>query len=142
MCVCGFAGMWTHSAVLCKNTVYACICDMFCVYRVCPVDVCAMCLCHMRVYATDCVWLLCVQACDEVILGNIPVSSEDEVAELVAKAMTVDLMEEMPDSTEGLIEVGGLCLCVYGCVCVNVAMLCVLLFAWSPVCVCVCVCVC
>jgi hypothetical protein len=45
-----------------------------------------------------------LQAVDEVILGNIPVATEDEVVQLVARAMTVDLMEEMPDDVIGLVE--------------------------------------
>ena len=66
--------------------------------------------CYCGIHVTQlahigpCVPSVCVQSVDEVILGNIPVATESEVAALVARAMTVDLMEEMPDFIEGLIE--------------------------------------
>ena len=44
------------------------------------------------------------QACDEVILGNVPVASEDTVVVLSAQAMAVDLGVEMPDTLDGLME--------------------------------------
>jgi hypothetical protein len=40
------------------------------------------------------------QAVDEVIAGNIPVESEDEVAKITAQAMAVDLGDEMPDTED------------------------------------------
>jgi hypothetical protein len=52
----------------------------------------------MSLGAHVCVCARACQACDEVILGNIPIPSEDEVAVLVAQAMAMDLMEEFPDS--------------------------------------------
>ena len=48
---------------------------------------------------------VCPQACDEVILGNIPIETEDEVALLVAQSMAVDLAEEMPEDVDGLVDV-------------------------------------
>jgi hypothetical protein len=45
------------------------------------------------------------QACDEVILGNIPISREDDVAMLVALAMAIDLSPEFPASVDELIAV-------------------------------------
>merc|ERR1711871_983440 len=48
--------------------------------------------------------LVYLQACDEVILGNIPVDTEKEVSELVAKAMAIDLGEEFPEDVDELIN--------------------------------------
>jgi hypothetical protein len=48
--------------------------------------------------------LVYLQACDEVILGNIPVSTEEEVTDMVAKAMAIDLGEDLPEDPEELIE--------------------------------------
>ena len=44
--------------------------------------------------------LVYLQAVDEVILGNIPIASEEEVAKLVAQALAVDFMEDFPDDPD------------------------------------------
>jgi len=51
-----------------------------------------------------------LQACDEVIIGNIPVGTEPEIVQMVAQSVYVD-MEEVPDTREELIEDG--CLMEY-----------------------------
>lgn len=61
---------------------------------------------HMDDFSDDAMYerLVYLQAADEVILGNIPVSTEAEVAELVAQAMAIDLGPEMPEDPESLVE--------------------------------------
>ena len=44
--------------------------------------------------------LVYLQAVDEIMAGNIPVESEDEVAKLTAQAMGVDLGDDMPDTED------------------------------------------
>lgn len=48
--------------------------------------------------------LIYLQACDEVILGNIPIATEDEVADLIGKAMAIDLGDEFAEDEDELIE--------------------------------------
>ena len=51
-----------------------------------------------------------LQACDEVITGNLTVSSESEILTMIAQSVYVD-MEEVPETAEELIEDG--CLMEY-----------------------------
>ena len=44
--------------------------------------------------------VLSFQAVDEIIAGNLPVESEDEVAKVVAQAMVVEFGDEMPDNED------------------------------------------
>jgi hypothetical protein len=44
--------------------------------------------------------LVAVQAVDEVMTGNIPVDTEDDVAELACEAMYVDLQDELPETED------------------------------------------
>lgn len=48
--------------------------------------------------------LIYLQAADEVIVGNIPVASEDDVLRLVAQSLAVDLADEFPETNDGLLE--------------------------------------
>jgi len=51
-----------------------------------------------------------LQTCDEIITGNIPMDDEQEIINMVAQSVYVD-MEEVPESVEELIEEG--CLMEY-----------------------------
>jgi hypothetical protein len=48
--------------------------------------------------------LVYLQAADEVITGNIPVTDEATVVDLTAKAVAVDLADEFPDNPDELLE--------------------------------------
>lgn len=50
--------------------------------------------------------LIYLQAVDEVMKGNVPVDTEDEVAQLAAQALATDLGEEFPDSEDALVDAG------------------------------------
>jgi len=47
--------------------------------------------------------LIYLQAVDEIMAGNIPIESEDEVAKITAQVMGVDLGDEMPDNDDDLV---------------------------------------
>jgi len=48
--------------------------------------------------------LVYLQAADEVITGNIPVTDEEEVITITAKALAIDLADEFPEDADGLVE--------------------------------------
>ena len=48
--------------------------------------------------------LVYLQAVDEVIKGNIPVDSEEEVVTMVAQFMAVELGDEMPDNVDDIVD--------------------------------------
>ena len=48
--------------------------------------------------------LIYLQAADEVITGNVPVSSLDSVVDLTAKSVAVDLGEDFPTDADGLVD--------------------------------------
>lgn len=60
---------------------------------------------HMDDVSDDAMYerLVYLQAADEVIIGNIPIGSEADVALLVAQAMAIDLGDEFPDTPDALV---------------------------------------
>lgn len=61
---------------------------------------------HMDEPSDDAMYerLVYLQACDEVIIGNIPISTKEEVAKLVAQAIAIDLGDEIPTDADELVE--------------------------------------
>ena len=47
--------------------------------------------------------LVYLQAVDEVVIGSIPIDTEDDAANLAAMAMAVDLNDAMPDNEDDLV---------------------------------------